>query len=359
MPTPTESRRILIIRPSALGDVLRSVPVLASLRRSFPAAEIDWLVQDTFATAIAAHPALDRVVPFPRQRFAAWPRPRVAAELRRWFRSLRDARYDLVIDGQGLGRSGLFTWATRAPVRVGYRNARELGWLGYTVRHSVPDRAHAVDRMLALLAPIGVEAVRDLSLYLDETDRAWWASERAERGLDRYALLAPTTRWASKRWPIDRWATLLGPLAERGHRAAVVIGAPGERDQVKPLLATAGPEVAVADLVGEASVGQMMAIIAGADLVIANDSAPLHAAVGFDRPCVGLFGPTDPELVGPYGRADAVVRAVDAGTDVNYRRADDALMRAIGTADVIAAIDRVAPGGPAVPPAAVGREAGA
>ena len=145
--------RILIVRPSALGDVCRSVPVLASLRRAYPEARIDWLVRDTYAPAIAAHPALDKTIEFPRARFSRWWRsPRVALELVGWLRDLHRRRYDLVIDCQGLGRSGLFTWATRARRRVGFRGARELAWLGYTVRHPRPESDHTVDAMLSLIA---------------------------------------------------------------------------------------------------------------------------------------------------------------------------------------------------------------
>src|SRR5688572_7002593 len=100
--------RILIIRPSALGDVCRSVPVLASLRRAFPKSAIDWVVQDDFAAAISAHPALDETIRFPRARLANWWRnPRTAFEAVQWLMELKRRNYELVLDCQGLGRSGL------------------------------------------------------------------------------------------------------------------------------------------------------------------------------------------------------------------------------------------------------------
>ena len=130
--------KILIVRPSALGDVCRTVPVLASLRRAWPEAVVDWVVQEEFAPAIAAHPALSEAITFPRTRLARWWRsPARARELWQWFGELRRREYDIVLDCQGLGRSGLITWATAAPRRVGLRRAREFAWLGYNVRCQV------------------------------------------------------------------------------------------------------------------------------------------------------------------------------------------------------------------------------
>jgi lipopolysaccharide heptosyltransferase I len=341
--------RILIVRPSALGDVCRTVPVLVSLRHAFPAARIDWLVRDGFADAIAAHPALDGVVPFPRSRFSGWWRSvTVAREALGWLRDLGRRRYDLVIDCQGLGRSGLFTRATRAARRVGFRGARELAWLGYNVRHPRHDGEHTVDAMLSLLRAEGIAPVPDLTLAVADDDRLWWAEERTRLGVgdQPYAVLAPTARWASKRWPIERWRALLEPLASRGMERCVVIGAPGESDQVRGIVPDDPAAAARAvDLVGRTDIGQTMAVIAGADLVIANDSAPLHIAVGLDRPCVALFGPTDPRTVGPYGRPEAVVPnpAVPDPGRVNYRdrRLGDALMRGIETEAVLQRVDAV------------------
>jgi lipopolysaccharide heptosyltransferase I len=343
------AQRILIVRPSALGDVCRTVPVLASLRRACPEAAIDWVVQDTFRPVIAAHPALTEAIAFPRSRFARWWRsPAAMGEMLRWFRELRRRRYDLVVDCQGLGRSGLITFLTGARCRIGHRGAPELAWLGYNLPSSSPPGMHTVDRMLSLLREAEIEPVYDMRLYVAEDDRRWWANQRVEHDLDdaRYAVLAPTARWASKRWPIERWRRLRGPLLDRGMKRLVVIGAPDERPQVQGLLED--PEhsgSSVIDLVGRATIGQMMAIIAQAALVIANDSAPLHVAVGFDRPCVALFGPTDPAQVGPYRRPEAVVREYRPrpGESVNYRdgKLGDELMRFISVNDVLERVDAV------------------
>lgn len=349
MPPRPQRQRILIIRPSALGDVCRTVPVLASLRKAFPAATIDWLVQDTFAPAIEAHPYLDEVIGFPRAAFGRWWRsPRQAGAMLRWAGSLRRRSYDLVLDCQGLGRSGLFTRLTGARRRVGHQRVRECAWLGYNVRHPRPGSPHTVDHMLSLLEGEGIEPVTDMRLYLSEDDRQWWAAECAGRGIagKKYAVIAPTARWTSKRWPIDRWRQVIPHLATRGFEPIVITGAPPEIQQTRELLSPSDQTGSdrILDMVGKATIGQTMAIIAYSSLVIANDSAPLHIAVGFDRPLVALFGPTDPAIVGPYQRNDCVIRRFEPepGRVVSFKdpKLGDSLMRLITVEDVLAGIDR-------------------
>jgi lipopolysaccharide heptosyltransferase I len=337
-----DPKRILIVRPSALGDVCRTVPVLVTLRAAYPDARIEWVVQEEYAAAIRAHPALDEAVLFPRARFAHWWRsPRIARELARWFTALRARGYDLVIDSQGLGRSGLMTWATGARRRVGPRWAREFGWLGYNVSHARPRARHTVEEMMSLLVAEGLTPVYDMRLYPEEADRTWWhGARRALSCGSPYAVLAPTSRWPSKRWPREHWVRIIDPLVSRGFRRLVLVGSPAERGQVAGI-AEAGGET-VLDLVGATTLGRSMAIIADADLVIANDSAPLHMAVGLDRPCLGLFGPTDPEEVGPFRRSESVLRAAP-GRPVSFkeRRLGDALMRRIEPRAVLARVDRL------------------
>ncbi|MBL8764005.1 MAG: glycosyltransferase family 9 protein [Phycisphaerae bacterium] len=334
-------RRILLIRPSALGDVCRTVPVLVSLRRAWPHAEIDWLVQDTFLEAVARHPDLTRAIPFPRARFGKWWLPWAMRDLALWMRELSDREYDLVVDCQGLLRSGLISLATRAGRRVGYANAEEAGWVGLTQRVHVPRDWHAVDRMLELARAAGAEPVPDLRLYTARGDREWAAPRAQPEPGAPYAVLAPTSRWPGKRWPPERFAELARRLIGEARFARVIlVGGKRERDQCGPLLELGARESRVVDLIGQTSVGTLMALLETAGLVIANDSAALHMAVGFGRPLVALYGPTDARRVGPYGRLNDVLQHAAPGEPLDHKdeKLGRGLMERISIDEVMARV---------------------
>lgn len=349
--------RILLIRPSALGDVCRTVPVLASLRAAYPEARIDWLVQEEYAQAIAAHPALDAVVPFPRRKLGrGWP---VSATGRRIVRDLlRNIRgdggdretgrgrsgggYDLVVDAQGLFRSGLLTGLSGAGVRLGYANAAEWAWFFYNRQVIVPNDQHAVDRMLSLLSGVGVHPAPEAGL---RTPAGAWEELSAsapalERIAGRYLLVAPTSRWPGKRWPAERFDATVAALLDRGLiEGAAVVASESERDQCGPLLERAARDDRVVDLVGRTTVGGLLAAVERSGLVLANDSAAVHVAVGFDKPLVGLFGPTRVEHNGPWRRDGDVLTGgpVPAGVTHKDARAGAELMGRIGVERVIEA----------------------
>ena len=310
-PGLTTRTRILIVRPSALGDVSRTVAALVTIRRAFPHAQIDWMVNALWSDVIAHHPDLDDVIPFPRQRFANLHRsPRVMAEAWTWARDLRAKRYDIVFDLQGLFRSGLVTLLTAAPRRVGFRDARECGWLGYTHRHQIDGGLHTVDRMLGLLKADGMSPCHDMRLYVGSEDERWadaWLAEHLS-GEPVYTCIAPTAKWLSKCWPIENYSAIARRLidSQPAGRHLVILAATSEGPRVQPLIDALG-DASDRVLFPRTTVGQMMALIRRCSLVVCNDSAALHIAVGLDRPAVAIFGPTDPRLVGPYRRPDSIV----------------------------------------------------
>lgn len=313
--------------------------MLASLRRAFPEAIIDWLVNDTFAPAIQHHPALSNVVPFPRKALGDALRRLDSRPTRAFLAGLRRTNYDLVVDAQGLFRSGLFARATRAPRRLGFANARELGWAFMTERHDVDRGMHTVDRMLKLLELAGIPTIPDMRLYSGATDRE--AISRLIGEGDWPIVIAPTSRWPGKQWPADRFAALTRHLTSRGHRVAIV-GAPNERGQCDELLSLAAEDIRVLDLVGKTGVAGLMALIEKSPLIVANDSAPLHMAVGFDRPLVALFGPTRLATVGPYRRdADVIQHVRDADSmDHKDEASGRSLMARISVDEVVQAAER-------------------
>ncbi len=352
--------RILIIRPSSLGDVVRTVPVLVSLRRAYPKARIDWLVNDRFLPAVEHHPDLSRAIPFPRERVGEQVRRLKIADLRAWAKAnLREARYDLVLDVQGLARSGIMAWLTRAPRRVGFADARELGWLGLNERVRLPEGLHHVDRYLHVLRAMGIEPVPDLRLYPPAADRAAVAGDARFGG--RYVVLSPATRGLGRAWPIERYAALTKDLLDRsgawGVDRVVVVGLGNEKVYCAPITSLSESDGRVVDLVGSTSIGRLMAVLERAALVVCNDSAAMHLAVAFGRPLVALLGPTRAETSGPYGRSEDVLsgwRPEDAGVRHRDVERAGAIMRRIEVEEVVRACGaRLVKATPGVPVAGV------
>jgi lipopolysaccharide heptosyltransferase I len=299
----TSPQRILLIKPSALGDIVHALPVLSLLRRRWPEAHIAWLVNRAFAELLDGHPQLDEVISFDRRGFArGWRDPFAAVGLQRFLRGLRRREFDLVIDLQGLFRSGWMTMSTRAPVRVGFADARELAHLFYT--HRVPigsAELHAVDRYLAVSDALGCgRGPVNFSLPVKEDDRMT-VRAMLNGASEDYAVLVPGTNWPTKRWPAEHFAALVEPLRERLGLRAVVAGG-------KDVSAIAAQIPGALDLTGRTNLRELVALLDGAALVIANDSGPMHIAAALDRPLVTMFGPTNPVRTGPYGRMDSVVR---------------------------------------------------
>ncbi|GMV25057.1 MAG: hypothetical protein AMXMBFR58_10880 [Phycisphaerae bacterium] len=336
---PPAAERILIVRPSALGDVCRSVPVLASLRRAYPAARIDWIVQDSFAPAIAHHPALTSVIAFPRNEFGRMARRMRYGPILRWMSELRRRHYDLVLDCQGLARSAIFTWATRAPRRIGYANAPEAAWLAYTTLSRADMDMHAVDRMLSLVSAAGVDPVRDMRLYPDPDEAS---ALEGQIGPEPFIIIAPTSRWPGKRWPQQRFIDAARAMLDAGVRRVVVVGAPSERDQCSGLIELARSDPRIIDRVGATTVGGLLALVSRSTAVLCNDSAVLHMAVGLEKPLVALYGPTRVNRVGPYRRDADVIQHVRESDRLDHKddAAGTALMERITVAEVVEAVLR-------------------
>jgi len=327
-------KRILLIKPSAVGDVLHTLPVLAKLRTRYPMARIDWLLTPPIAELIRHHPALTNVVAFSRRDCGRWWRSwTAAAGLVRLVVSLRRSRYDLVVDLHGQFRSALLCLSTGSSVRVGfdrprrgagapsrrrlpaeaYRHAwtgaREGAWLAYTHRIPIPTLdVHAVDRYLWLGQLLGLDdGPPDFHVPVPRASVA-----RVEALLGRHgalerplALLFPGTQWETKHWPAEAFARVARHLCATG-RTVVLAGSTAERACCQAV-AEACP--AACDLSGQTTLSELAALVRRSAVCVTNDSGPMHLAATLGRPVVSVFGPTDPLWIGPYGRPSAVVRA--------------------------------------------------
>jgi lipopolysaccharide heptosyltransferase I len=296
---PSPPRRILLIKPSAIGDVVHALPILNLLRRKWPDAHIAWVLTPACANLLDGHPLLNEVILFERGRFGrGWREPAAAKGLVTFMKHLRRGEFDLVVDLQGLFRSGWMAWETRAPVRIGFANAREFAPLFYTHRVDVgPGEQHAVERYLQVTAALGCGAGPvEFPFHVTDDDR-----QQVSEFTGPYAVLIPGTNWLTKRWPVERFAALVKPLRDRFGLKTLVAGSPGEAELARQVSGGI-------NLAGKTTLRQLVALLQRAALVVANDSGPMHIAAALGRPLVTPFGPTNPLRTGPYRRADAVIR---------------------------------------------------
>ena len=304
------ARRILIIKPSSLGDVIHALPVLAALRAARPHAHIAWLLSNSFVPLLEHHPLLDQVIPFDRARYGRiWRSPSALGAFWQFVARLRREHFDLVVDLQGLVRSGLLGVLGGVPHRLGFADAREGAWLFYSRRVRVPAQcSHAVDRNLHLVRSLGIgsgPARFPLAITPAERNAARRLLARAG-GATPFTAVIPGTRWESKRWPAERVAALIDRLCEAGLGPCVLLGSPADRARADAVCAACSAPVV--DLVGRTSLRELTALIEAAARVVCQDSGPMHIAAALGKPTVAVFGPTNPRRTGPYSSAAVVVR---------------------------------------------------
>lgn len=300
-----DCRRLLIIKPSSLGDVAHALPTVAALRRRFQTARLTWLVKREWAEVLEGNPDIDEVLAVDLS-FSGWP-----AAIQR----VRAGRFDLVVDLQGLLRSALLSKVSGAPVRVGFANGREGSPWFYTDRVPVPILGmHAVDRYLLIPRFLGASAepppVSDFPLPADPAadDRvsALLASEHIRSGTVLVAM-NPTARWATKQWSPASCAETADRLQQQGDVRVVLIG--GGEDRVVGERVIRHMRTVPIDLIGKTTLKELIALLRRALVLVTNDSGPMHLAAAVGTPVVALFGPTDPARTGPYGPGHVVLRS--------------------------------------------------
>jgi len=334
-------RCILLIRLSALGDVVNTMPAVTAVRAAFPGARLGFVVEERCRDVVMGHPSLDRVFIFPRRRwqgdfFRPWRWVRLLSEIVAFFREIRAERYDVAIDFQGNLKGGLHSWFSGIPIRIGFArgHCNELNWLFSTIRVRPPtERMYRVEKFLTLLEPLGIRPAKPRYVL----PRAEESRRRARRFLDGlgwagvdYTVLHPGTSEFGKikRWPLNRFGELARRLAAEGHRVLVVWG-PGEREMAETIARQGGPSVRVA--METASILDLAELIAGARVFVGADSWPLHIASAVGVRSVALFGPKDPAVYGPYNPLGRVVYKPNGS--------GDATMDAITVDDAYAAVE--------------------
>ena len=297
--------KILILKPSSLGDVVQALPVLRLLKLAHPHSEIFWWIDSRLAPLLEGDPDLSGIIPFERRR---WVSPRHWPEMLRSIRRLRALNFDWVIDLQSLARSGAFAWLANGKFLVGLDEPRE-GARGFydlmTPRASF--HTHAVEWYLSVLPRLGVPVHKNF-VWLPErpavaaTIREKWATDK-----HRWIAIQPGGRWLNKRWPVDNYAELVAQLAKKfpDHHFAILGGA-DERALGESIALAA--ESRCVNLCGELLLPEMVEWLRVCDLMVTNDTGPMHVAAALGKPVVGIFGPTEPRRTGPYGQVERALR---------------------------------------------------
>ncbi len=294
-----EANRICIIKPSALGDVVQTLPILPVLRERFPDAHISWIIRDSFANLLEDHPNINEIIPFSRR-----------SSVRYWWQFLKELKqrqFDLVLDLQGLLRTGIMTASTRARWRVGIEAAREGSHFAYNL--TIPDTGRLVPAYLKywrVSDAFGLgETQRKTEITLSDADMLW-----AKHKIDRQNFPTPTlaihagAQWITKRWPPENFAAV-GAKAIRHFRCNVVlVGTADERpltNHIEKLLHKFVPTGRVLNLAGETTLKQLGAVLTESDFLLTNDSGPMHLAAGLGTPVTGIFTCTSALRSGPPG----------------------------------------------------------
>jgi len=280
--------KLLIVKPTALGDVAQAMQVVPLLKSEGKVTHLAWVVDEDYAPLLRLCPEVDEIILFPRRRWTSRFCPR---ELWRWSRDLKAKQFDAVLDLQGLARSAWMTWSTRAPRRVGLRSAREGAGLFYT--EEVDDRRiHAIDRYRAACEKLVGISLSEAGPHLRKPQGSLPAGLVPEK----YTVLHPYSKWETKLWP---WANY-SSLAEAHPEETFVVMGQGE------LFPIVGSNVV--DLRNETpSLESLLSLLGQARALISTDSGPAHVAAVLGCPVICLFGATDPQRTAPRGRNSSIL----------------------------------------------------
>lgn len=341
---------ILIVKTSAIGDVIHTLPSLNTLRKAYPQARIDWLVEEAAADLIVGHPALHQVLVARRKswlrRLQSGGRLAALKEIRSFVRELREIEYDLLLDFQGLLKSSIWVALARAKRKVGFGRGMEHAECSYLfLNERIPpvdmDR-HAVERELLLLEAIGIRTDKvEFDLPITDEDRRKAETLLEEQGLSGRALVAinPMTTWPTKHWESERFAQVADALAEKG-LGIVMTGGPGDEaalDAICSMMQHKAPNLA-----GRTSLRELAALFQYAHAVITTDTGPMHLAAAVGVPVVALFGPTAPWRTGPYGQRHKALRAdLPCSPCLKKQCSTRECMKKITTEQIVAAVDPI------------------
>ena len=291
--------KILIVRLGALGDVVHAVPAAAALRAALPDARIDWLVESKHRAVVELVTVVDRIVTVGRSSVAGWTEA---------VRQLRQVRYDVALDLQGLLKSAVLARASGAARVIGFsiwhlREKTARPFYSEAGQDDGEEPAHVIQKNLRLLRTIGVTDDR-VAFPLAPVDSAAVGAVRSAIGDARFAMINPGAAWPNKQWPPDRFGEVAAFLRAVRGLPSIVLWGPHEEALARAVVDASGGSARVAPAT---SIADLLALAREASLIVSGDTGPLHVAAAAGTPTVAIFGPTDPKRNGPWSDADVVV----------------------------------------------------
>jgi len=292
------NEKILIVKPSSLGDIVQSLPFLSTLKENLPSVQISWIVAKGFEELLNKHPMIEKVFVVDKNRWKSIKHiPETIKEFCNISKKLKSEKYDLVVDLQGLLRSGIITWLSKAPIKVGFKEAREFSSFFYNKKFSAPIDKHAILRYLEIAKELGCK-INSIKFPLPDSEEPAWL-----RDFKDFVVIIPSARWQSKNWPIPYFVELIKILP---YNFLVVGSKSDEADALKIEEYTKGKAISVA---GKTTLTELIEVFKKSLFVITPDTGTMHLAVACSKKVVALFGPTDPARTGPFGKGHLVIKS--------------------------------------------------
>ncbi len=349
--------RLLIVRLSAMGDVIHTLPAAQALREAFPEAMIGWVIEERWAELLCAPGTPLRGPRSPQRPLADWVHP---VNLRGWKKSLltistpqqiakvwndvRAARYDVAVDLQGAIRSAVLARWSGAPVVYGAAEPRESPASLWYTREAFARGQHVVDHAMSIAEAVAQRKlnVPRVEFPVDPLMEESISKDLAQRGAGEFAILSPGAGWGAKRWPAQRYGEVARALTKDGLTCLVNFG-PAEENLFEEVNAASGGVVRPT----KASISGLIALTRRARLFIGGDTGPMHLAAALQVPVVGIFGPTNPARNGPYGTKSIVLRNPASPTTHARNAQPDEAMLEITVESVVEAARRLLDESPA------------
>ena len=303
---------ILIVKLSAIGDVIHTLPSLAALRKHYPDAHITWVIEEASADLIQGHPQLDRIIISRRKKWIDDLKhgriDKFLREMKSFIHDLKGRPYDLVIDFHGLFKSAMVVSLSSGKRKLGYDSMQELS--GFFLNEKIPEdmKKHAVDRYLDFPRYLGADVKEaEFLLPIGEENKRNIEGLLRTHGIEKentFVAISPVALWETKLWEDEKFARLCDRIAEELKARVVFTGSDrGKLEHIQSLMKSSS-----INLGGNTTLRDLAYLYQLALLLITTDSGPMHIAAAMGTPVIALFGPTDPARTGPYGKGHVVIR---------------------------------------------------